>query len=164
MSDSPMTSHQKNTLCNTINEATSLNDLIPLLKCIELDTMQNILTNQIQTMKSNQISNTYFSSLSIETVLPIDIIQHIISFNNISHIKYVSKTFQNCYNNNQKIQLKQRKQQILSLIKWNETIHKTWIVDNTRTELNNNEIALKYQPSIFNNISDAINTAKSGDK
>ncbi len=52
-----------------------------------------------------------YNSLSIKTVLPSGIIQHIAAFNNLSNIKSMSKICNKCYQNNpHAIKLNQNKE------------------------------------------------------
>eukprot|EP01084_Bolivina_argentea_P057508 105080_1 len=108
--------YQKNMICQHIDKAASINDIVQMLQFISLQAIKNTIKENIETMSSNEISNVFYSSLSIESILPIDLIQNIISFNNLSNIKSVSKTFNQCYQKNKNIQSKQTEKRFLSKI------------------------------------------------
>eukprot|EP01083_Nonionella_stella_P151623 484721_1 len=93
---------RRNMILERITEADSIDDLIPLLHSIELTTIQNILQQNVKQMDEPGISNLFCSPLSIERILPVDIIGHITSFHNGSQIRSVSKTFNQCYQQNRK--------------------------------------------------------------
>eukprot|EP01084_Bolivina_argentea_P048166 88755_1 len=156
-----MSQCQKNMIYQHIDQATSINDVAQMLQFIELQTVKDTLKQQIETISSTEISNIFYASLSIESILPFDLIQHITSFNNLSNIKSVSETFNKCYQKNRNIQSKQRAAQCLSQIQINET-HNTWIVDQLRTKLNNKELSLKCKGPL-NQVEDAIKSADTGD-
>eukprot|EP01083_Nonionella_stella_P207110 752682_1 len=100
-------------------------------------------------MNDAKISNLFCSSLSIEKILPTDIVGHITSFDNMSQIQAVSKTFKKCYHQNQKNQIQKREMHIASRLNIDaKDITTTYVVDPNRTELNDNEKRLKYHGQI----------------
>eukprot|EP01083_Nonionella_stella_P276136 938159_1 len=100
---------RRNMILERINEADSIDDLVPLLHAIELTAIQNILQHNVKQMDEAGISNMFCSSLSIERILPVDIIGHITSFDNGSQIRSVSKTFNQCYQQNRKREIQKKK-------------------------------------------------------
>eukprot|EP01084_Bolivina_argentea_P085858 155185_1 len=158
------TEYHKNIIYEQIDTAISINELMPILQFMELETIKNVMKSQLETIVSNEISNIFYKSLSIENILPLDIIQHITSFNNLRNIKSVSKTFNKCYEKNKNIKSQQIEKEFLCKMNMNKNENNnTWIVDKNRTKLNEKEIKSKYKGPI-NNLSDAINNTNSGDK
>eukprot|EP01083_Nonionella_stella_P266529 901510_1 len=111
--------YRQNMLHQRINQATSINDILPMLHHIELQTLKDILTDKINKMTMNETSKLFNASLSMETILPSDLIQHIMSFHNISNSKYVSKTFNKCHQKNKAIELKKKEKTFISTIQTN---------------------------------------------
>eukprot|EP01083_Nonionella_stella_P280278 953446_1 len=146
---------RRNMTLEQINQAQSLFDLIPMLHVIGLSTIQDILTQKVKQMDVTDISNLFCASLSIEKILPIDVIGHITSFHNMSQIKSVSRTFNKCYQQNRKREIQKREKHIASTTR-------THVVDSTRTELNENENRLKYNGP-FRDLFDAVQIANDGD-
>eukprot|EP01083_Nonionella_stella_P129131 391596_1 len=154
---------RRNLILEQINASTSTHDLIPMLHAIELASLQNILKQKVKEMDVTDISTLFCSSLSIENILPVDIIGHITSFYNMSQVQAVSKTFNACYQQNKKTEIQEREKHIASKLKSNDNcITTTYVVDPTRTELNANEIRLKYNGPMHD-LLDAINVANDGD-
>eukprot|EP01083_Nonionella_stella_P064118 166844_1 len=155
---------QRNVILNHINEAKSINDLIPMLRAIELTAVQDILKQRVKQMDTAEETSKLFCSLSMEMVLPDDIIGHITSFYNMLQVKAVSKTFNKCYHQNEKREIQEREKRIASKlnIDGNSTTT-TYIVDSTRTELSQNEKRLKYHGPMHDLLDVIINTASNGD-
>eukprot|EP01083_Nonionella_stella_P048527 129651_1 len=154
---------RRNMTLEQINEAKSIYDLIPMLHVIGLSTIQDILTQKVKQMDVTDISNLFLSSLSIEKVLPLDVIGHITSFQNMSQIKCVSRTFNKCYQQNRKREIQKREKHIASTLHNDDNrTTTTHVVDPTRTELNDNEKRLKYNGPL-NDLSNAVKMANDGD-
>eukprot|EP01083_Nonionella_stella_P100242 282427_1 len=154
---------QRNVILNHINEAKSINDLIPMLRAIELTAVQDILKQRVKQMDTAEETSKLFCSLSMEMVLPDDIIGHITSFYNMSQLQAVSKTFNKCYHQNKKREIQQREKRIASKlnIDHNPTAT-TYIVDANRTQLNENEKRMKYHGPMHG-LLETINIASNGD-
>eukprot|EP01083_Nonionella_stella_P070615 189049_1 len=135
---------RRNMMLEQINGATSVIDLIPMLDLIELSTIQDILRQKLQQTETSDIPNLFCTPLSIEKILPIDIIGYITSFYNMSRIQSVSQSFNKCYQQNKKREIHQREMVIADTIQSKDGHSRTLIVDPTRTELNENEMRLKY--------------------
>eukprot|EP01083_Nonionella_stella_P038717 105259_1 len=148
-----------------IDGAKTLTDLIPMLRHIELDMLKEVLKDNINNTTAHPLmdnSKLFYSSLSIETLMPMDILDNIVSFHNISQNKLISKTFHKCYKRNKRRELKAREVQIQSQLKTNEG-SKTWVVHPTRSVLTTNEINLK-QNGPINSLHEALAIAQDGDK
>ena len=107
----------ESSIIDKIENVSSLSELITIIKCmsnhIDLNHLKNVLKDTVIHAKSSDTTRMYYSMMNIETLLPIDIIQHIESFNNTPCIKFVSKKFKKCFDLNESQQLRQRE----SLIK-----------------------------------------------
>eukprot|EP01083_Nonionella_stella_P280281 953455_1 len=126
---------QRNMILAQINEAKSIYDLIPMLSAIELTAIQDILTQNVKQMDATHLSSLFCSSLSIEKILPIDIIGHITTFYNKPHIQAVSKTFNKYYQQSQKREIQKREKYIASKLNIDDkNTVATYVVDPTRTE------------------------------
>eukprot|EP01083_Nonionella_stella_P100240 282425_1 len=154
---------RRNMVLEQINESKSIHDLIPILHAFELTTVQDILKQKVKQMNATDVSSLFCSSLSIEKILPVDIIGHITSFYNMLQVKAVSKTFNKCYHQNKKREIQQREKRIASKlnIDHNPTAT-TYIVDANRTQLNENEKRMKYHGPMHG-LLETINIASNGD-
>eukprot|EP01083_Nonionella_stella_P272835 925391_1 len=152
-----------------VAEATAITDLIPLLsELITLEEIRHILDDRIQKLDSDTERRICCNALPIQAMLPIDLIQHIVSFTDSSLVQYINKAFKQCFDQNKNIMLRERqsvidKEAFSPNINYDETKNKTWIVHPTRTALNDNEIALGYEGPVHR-LSDACARATSGDK
>eukprot|EP01083_Nonionella_stella_P057794 151582_1 len=153
---------RRNMIRQHINEAGSINDLIPMLHLIELSTMQDILKQKVEKMDVVEMSKMFCSSLSIEMTLPKEIIGHITSFDNTRGLELVSKRFSKCYEKKKQQVLQKREDKITSKIQTEGKNPTTFIVDQKRTELDENEIESNYVGPIHN-LSEAIDRANDGD-
>eukprot|EP01084_Bolivina_argentea_P097169 174688_1 len=157
--------HYRNELYQHVNQAASVEDLLPMLKHVKLQVIKDILNEKIDKMTMNSTSELFHASMSIETIFPTDIIQHITSFtNNIPSIREVSTNFNKCYTNNNLLELKQKQMQFAAIIQTNkDNDTDTWIVDSKRSSLDSTEIEIGCKGPL-KYLSHAIKTAKSGDK
>lgn len=85
-------------LIERVNETTSISDLFPLLKCLDIDLneVRQIITARLKELNTNQIHDIFYASSSMEDILPLDVIQHIECFNHSSDTKLISKSFNEC--------------------------------------------------------------------
>eukprot|EP01083_Nonionella_stella_P163322 537224_1 len=157
------TQFRNNAIRKLIHDATTVHDLIPMLHLIELATLQNLLKQKVQQMDVSESSHVFCSAVSIENILPMDIIRHIASFHNMSRIASVSKTFNQCYLQNQKKEIQNRETYIASKIRITGHPITTFIVDPSRTKLSENEMKLQYKGPM-NDLADAIAVANDGDR
>eukprot|EP01083_Nonionella_stella_P154973 499984_1 len=158
----------KRLLQKHVADAAAITDLIPLLSEIfTLEQIQGILHERIQKLDSDAERGICFTALPIQTILPIDLIQYIISFTDSSLVQYINKTFKQCFDQNKNIMLRERqsvidKEEFTPKIKYDEIKNKTWVVHPYRTVLNEAEITRGYQGPL-NDIQDATTQATSGD-
>ena len=84
-----------------VNNAQNVQELISIFQeCYDLKTLKHSINQQIYTLNENQTKSMYYKSVSIESILPTDILQNVLSFNHLDDIKSVSKTFKTCMNKN----------------------------------------------------------------
>eukprot|EP01083_Nonionella_stella_P102206 290584_1 len=146
-----MALNAKHLLYKRVANATTTCDIIPLLRFIPLDAIQDTILTVIHGMDTETANEIQYKCLSISDILPDDLIQHIVSFSDSLGIKYINKAFNNCYNKNKALELIQRPQSIEKFVfnpsyptvKYEEH-NKTWIIHPTRTHLNSEEIANGY--------------------
>ena len=160
-----------NSILGRVDASTSVNDLTGILKNIPMDIIQKMIKKEIKNYGNNKINKIYFDSMSLSDILPDDITQNILSFFNTDYInlravKAVNKSFQSLSDKNYKNEVRKindiiAKEKCEYLTDFNGT-NKCWIIDKNRTELNKNEINLKYNGPI-NDINDGIKICENGD-
>eukprot|EP01084_Bolivina_argentea_P089474 161450_1 len=105
------TFHQSS-IIGIIEEKESISDLIPIIEHlsndVDLNNLKNILKDAVIQSKPCNTKEMYYSIMNIEKMLPNEILQHIESFNHSLNLKSVSKTFKQCFDLNESIQLRQR--------------------------------------------------------
>eukprot|EP01084_Bolivina_argentea_P298919 515205_1 len=140
-------------LNNAIVNATTINELVPFLEYVvnDIEAIKLFIKGKLKHSTVEQTRTAYYSSLSIQDFLPTDLIQTIASFDNSGNLRAVSKTFQNCCNQNMKIEIKQNENNILSKFREGST----YIVHPTQTTLSSEDIACGFKGPI-NDINAAI--------
>ena len=86
----------------TVSSAQCFKDLLPFLKLIPTDKLKEFIHQNVKTTTSNEM---YYNSLSIDQILPTDIIGHILSFKCLEELnltKRVSKLWNKLSNQNEK--------------------------------------------------------------
>eukprot|EP01083_Nonionella_stella_P169283 573707_1 len=91
-------------VCN----AQSINGILPLLQLIPFNAIRDAALQAIRDLDTNTINEIQYKCLPITAILPDDITQHILSFSDSLNMKYISKTFNNCYSKNKALELKRR--------------------------------------------------------
>eukprot|EP01083_Nonionella_stella_P208453 756443_1 len=127
-----MALNAKHLLCKQVCSAQTTNDIIPLLRLIPLDATQDAILDAIRGLDTNTVNEMQYKCLSATNILPDDPIQHIVSFSDSLAMKYIDKAFNNCYNKNKALELKQREQIVEKYafnldVKYGEQ-NKTWII------------------------------------
>ena len=82
-------------LKHNIVNATTAQDLFPIVSAIELDKLKHLLLEQ--TVENDQSIDVYFKSLSILDIFGADVINHFLSYlqiNELYHTKSVCKSFE----------------------------------------------------------------------
>ena len=77
---------------------------MPILQeCYNLDSLKQSINERICKLNENEINSIYYNAMSLEYVLPTDILQHVLLFNHSEDIQTVSKTFNQCIDKNKNI-------------------------------------------------------------
>eukprot|EP01084_Bolivina_argentea_P185767 320305_1 len=136
-----------------------------ILQHIPPDALLAMIKHEFNKFNDIKINKIYHAVFPIDHILPTDIIQEILSFDqySASH-KLVSKTFKNACDRNEHKDFQNRIENEPKIDIQNKYFRNTnyWIVDPTRTELTTKEIAGQYNGPI-NNVMKAISKCKSGD-
>eukprot|EP01083_Nonionella_stella_P152855 490432_1 len=81
-------------VANTTNVA----DLIPLLsELVPLETIQHLLYARIQPLDNDTKRRICCKALPIQSILPMDLIQHTVSFTNSTSVQCVNKAFKQAW-------------------------------------------------------------------
>ena len=82
-------------LCEQVDGANDVNALARIMPHIGIDLkeMQSMIKCKIQEMDTTAARKAYYNVMSMESLLPIDSLQHILSFYHFNEIKTVSKAF-----------------------------------------------------------------------
>ena len=85
--------------------------IIPTMNGIGFDIqeLQSIIKCKIRAFSDSVARKVAFNAMPIDALLPIDTVQHILSFNHCKNIKTVSKSFKKRFDQNQKAILRSRK-------------------------------------------------------
>ena len=164
MSTMSMKEERRILLLERIDRASSITDLMPMLKHVDLGEIKRMLKCKIDSpMSDKRQSEIFFDSVSIEQCLPTDVLQHISSFNEAWDIKEVSKTFNKCHRQNARHEVKRKETKIMSVI--GKAKHsQTWLVHPTLTDVTNDErTKLPIFEGPINDLQEAINRAQDGD-
>eukprot|EP01083_Nonionella_stella_P048612 129838_1 len=142
-------------------------DIVTLLSMIPLSKIQTFLQQQILELNDNDIRKACFNILSINDTLPPDIVRHVLSFNTFPHnsaINATNKQWNKCSAQIKANQNKKRMEEVDAYhLNYNQTVNNTWIVDENRTQLTNDETNSSFQGPI-SDIRTAIERCESGDK
>eukprot|EP01083_Nonionella_stella_P180185 641881_1 len=162
-----MAQNGKQLLCERVRNSQSTNDIIQLLRFIPLEAIEDAIVDAIRDLDTNTVNEIQYKCLSMTDILPDDITQHILSFSDSLNMKYINKAFNNGYNKNRALQLKQR-QHIIAKHEFNPIVryeehNTTWVIHPTRTHLNSQEIANGYKGPL-NKLKDVNDAVRSGDK
>ncbi len=105
MNSIPIRSHSevRELLLQTIENVESIDQTDALLKAVPLASKKQFLQQFVKTCGSKQVHHLYHQTASIESFLPSDILQLIVSFNDFHSVEYLNKSFR-------KLVLNQKKQ------------------------------------------------------
>ena len=153
------------------------NELSSILRCIPFETMQKFATTEFQKLDLPSKQNIFWNLLPMNDLLPDDTIQHILSFDGRDISKLVNKKFNRLCKINERIQWNQAEEALKAFLfdhnnQFNQEFNtfrmehmhdnKTWIVDESRTVLNDEEIKRGYYGPL-NDLDAAINHCNDGD-
>eukprot|EP01083_Nonionella_stella_P293950 999505_1 len=151
-----------------VDSANNLNELTSLLSFVPLGTTKQFIKEQIASLDTDTSRTAYYNSLSIDSVLPSSITQYCLSFDHGLHLRHISKSFKTFSDHNQRILMRQlqaiaNQQPFDHQIKFDEDINQIYVVDASRTTLNETESNLKYKGP-FDNLTTPMSLCKNGDK
>eukprot|EP01083_Nonionella_stella_P098048 275633_1 len=131
-----------------VDQAKSSSDLISLITHIPLAAVQTFIKHHVQHSSDVLINRMYHDVLPMETILPHDLIQNILSFDHLSIAqRAVSKTFKRLADKNDLIQLKQRNRIILDPqyeFKIDFQSGTRWVVHPNRPQFNGEKAAITH--------------------
>eukprot|EP01083_Nonionella_stella_P240092 839628_1 len=151
-----------------VDSSDNINDLASLLSFIPLNVTKQFIKQQIALFDGNTSRTAHYNSLSIDHLLPSSVTQYCLSFVHDLHLRHVSKSFKKYSEQNQRILLNHLKeianqQPFDHQIVFNEEINTTYVVDPSRTSLNETEINLQYQGP-YENLVLPMNMCNDGDR
>ena len=89
-------------ILRNVDEACSVIDLLPILQSLPLSVVKQFVNQQMQQATSKRISSIYHDVISIDDILPSDVMQHILSFDGFYHPKAVNKQWKELCDMNEK--------------------------------------------------------------
>ena len=157
-----MSSVYKKELQENVSDAHTVKDLMPFLGALSLDKLKDFINQNVDEFNASESKTMYFNSVSIDKILPDDIIQYILSFQSITdnHKTYVSKQWEKLSNQNERnyyLQLQSRLDKNGPIRPYNKTKNNTWIIHPTRTQLTKVEEEFGFKGPI-NDIVDALDS------
>eukprot|EP01083_Nonionella_stella_P178098 628125_1 len=164
-----MSKAQQNTVIDHIECAVSIDSIsiIQLLHVIPFSEIQTFMKQQIRKCNADTVRQAYFNALSINETLPTDLMSNILSFHPFPHntaINQTCKMWNKCSAQIKANQNKKRMEEVDAYhLNYNQTVNNTWIVDEHRTQLTNDETNSSFQGPI-SDIRTAIERCESGDK
>ena len=139
----------KDELRNHVASTQILQELLPLLNQIPLEQIKDFLYQKIGSMNDAESKTFYYESLSIDEILPTDIIRDIISYQgfDIAHTKCVNKQWKELSDQNEKKNYQQMEENLeqTSPIKFNKNENATWVLHPDRTDLTLTEINMGFE-------------------
>merc|ERR1712228_627595 len=77
-----------------VSSASTITSLLPMLQqCLSLSQVKQIINEKIEQVPESTINSMYFTGLSIDDILSSDVMQHILSFDNMYRPNAVSKAW-----------------------------------------------------------------------
>eukprot|EP01083_Nonionella_stella_P123355 371700_1 len=164
-----MSTVQQEALIEHIKSADCIDNIniMPLLHLIPFCEIQTFVEQHIRKLNANAIREAYFNSLSIDDILPSDLVGHVLSFQPFPYNASINQT--NKMWNKLSSQLKhiQNKERIKAVdeydLHYNEEVNNTWIIDANRTQLTNDERDSGFKGPLPD-IGTALDMSESGDK
>ena len=139
---------QRKSLNAILNEMQCVDDALPVLKAMfneQIDEIKVICQDKIKLMDQQMIRHAFYNAVSIESILPKDLIQHILTFSQSINNNLVSNTFRECHSNNKAIDERKRLSAIIQFSgrKFGAPCNNTWII-RQNGPLNDDEIQKGY--------------------
>ena len=143
----------KEQIQHRITTAPDVYDLLPIMQFLSLSAIKEFVTDQIdhdlESLDPEDPEDTYreiyYNGLSITDILPGDVVQHIISFNDVCRHKAVSKTWKSLSEKSEMTQMRELYRATIVDESHEHESAVTWIVHPKRKHLNTVEIELGYK-------------------
>eukprot|EP01083_Nonionella_stella_P163048 535797_1 len=146
-----MSTARLDSIISYVEQATTSSDLFTLISHIPLTALQTFVTHHVRNSCNDLdlIDRLYHNALPIDTILPHDLIQNILSFDSLSIAqRAVSQSFKALSDKNLSMELKQRNEIIQDpQFQFNMDFQTgtRWVVDTNKRYLNNEQLALGYK-------------------
>ena len=86
-----MLKERKTLLHERVNQIDTLRELNHILNIINFEDLKEYVHQQIDVLEEPLVNNAYFHSMSIDGTLPSDVVQHILTFDDLYSHRVVSK-------------------------------------------------------------------------
>merc|ERR1719242_2690723 len=125
-------------LCDRVDQAPGLDALSRIMQHIGIDVteIKNMLKQKIKELDDASAKHAVFNVFPIQSIIPVDAIQHILSYQHFSTVREVSKTFKKCFDHNQDIAKRLRPGIVRDHahyfspdIHYDESVNKTYLVN-----------------------------------
>eukprot|EP01083_Nonionella_stella_P220072 787748_1 len=146
-----MSTARLDSIISYVEQATTSSDLFTLISHIPLTALQTFVTHHVRNSCNDLdlIDRLYHNALPIDTILPYDLIQNILSFDSLSIAqRAVSQSFKTLSDKNLSMELKQRNEIIQDpQFQFNMDFQTgtRWVVDINKQYLNNEQLALGHK-------------------
>eukprot|EP01083_Nonionella_stella_P163049 535798_1 len=144
-----MSTARLDSIISYVEQAITLSDLDTLVSHIPLTALQTFVMHHVRNSSNEFIDRLYHNALPIDTILPHDLIQNILSFDSLSIAqRAVSQSFKALSDKNLSMELKQRNEIIQDpQFQFNMDFQTgtRWVVDTNKRYLNNEQLALGYK-------------------
>ena len=135
--------------------------LLPILQCLPLSVIKTFVQGQMEAASESTLRSLYFKGLSIDKILPGDVMQHILSYDGLYHAKTVSKKWKLLSDKNEAKYLRKIYQSTIVPPSQNQA-GSTFIVHPTRTRKHPFEKSLGYKGPM--DIKQALDRCDDGDR
>ena len=141
----------KEQIQHRITTAPDIYDLLPIMQYLSLSAIKEFVTHHIdlESLDPGDTEDTYreiyYNALSITDILPGDVVQHIISFNDVCRHKAVSKTWKSLSEKSEMTQMRELYRATIVDEAHEHASAVTWVVHPKRKHLNAVEIELGYK-------------------
>eukprot|EP01083_Nonionella_stella_P211636 765001_1 len=122
-------------LKSKINSATNIHDIMPILEQLPFDIIQSFTLQHIHNTNSTSVQRLCVNTLSINDILPENVLQHILSFDGFYHTKPICKQWKKHSDQNETNHFKMIYSTINTSdgpweedLKYDASISSTWLV------------------------------------
>ena len=143
-----------------IDSKQNISDLVSILKHFSLQSVREMVKNQMKSMDPESIKKIYYDSMPLDTIISPDSMQSILSYTPHQHSnQYLNKSIYQLIHKNKAMASRLRKEAVASHFKENSV----WMVDPERDELDEQELQ-KGIKGPLKSLDDALKAMESGDK